>query len=588
MEVETSHPLIDLNPRRGTKKRTLGEGTYGVVELYEIDGKEYAVKLTRSGQITSTVLREAAVMRRLDHPNVCPLLDVGTTPKGDDYQNVDIRNMKIALRRRGLSDYGTRVELDERLRASDLAQSKLVFYMTLPLATGGTLRSHLKEEGLTDEQRVRYSFQLLLGMDYLLSRNILHRDLKPENLLLTWDDQLQIADFGLARALSCVEGTGLSREVQTLWYRAPEILLGGTYGSGADQWSVGCILYEIFKRSTRVLFPGDNEIDQLYKIFRVLGTPTKEIYGSYPEWQETFPQWKPDLHFTLSTAQQALVMRLLRYEPHTRASYRELLRSPYFDSVRPGPLTNPSYDCLDNVALRTEIPDPLHKDGVGDAALINQQIWILEACRHFDQTIRTTIYATNLLRKVWKAAVGEPGNEFKLGNFTFLTGMVPPACVYLASAYHEIYGLTTYEDLVVWVKNPLLTKIKLKGMCLAILQTLEFDLLWATCQDYYAEYLRFYPAEVMYGGNRLMQCMTIMEMYHRLPPKQVAMVCLLGGCVGKKVAFKHPLIELIAPYNELLEELSIDKDGNMSTIMELADRPLKDELIKLREPILKA
>ncbi len=94
------------------------------------------------------------------------------------------------------------------------------------------------------------------------------RDLKPQNILLSKDHVLKIADFGLARAF-VPPVRPLTHEIVTLWYRAPEILLGcKTYALPVDMWSVGTIIAEMATKN--VLFPGDSEIDELYKIFRYL------------------------------------------------------------------------------------------------------------------------------------------------------------------------------------------------------------------------------------------------------------------------------------------------------------------------------
>ena len=86
-----------------------------------------------------------------------------------------------------------------------------------------------------------------------------------------------------------------TQEVVTLWYRAPELLLGKPeYSASVDLWSTGCILAEIASR--RPLFPGDSEIDQLFKIFQLLGTPTEEIWSgvtALPDYQPHFPRWRP-------------------------------------------------------------------------------------------------------------------------------------------------------------------------------------------------------------------------------------------------------------------------------------------------------
>lgn len=99
-------------------------------------------------------------------------------------------------------------------------------------------------------------------------RRVLHRDLKPQNLLIDNLGNLKIADFGLARAFG-VPVRSYTHEVVTLWYRAPEVLLGcPRYSCPVDMWSVGCIMSELITK--KPLFQGDSEIDQLFRIFRLV------------------------------------------------------------------------------------------------------------------------------------------------------------------------------------------------------------------------------------------------------------------------------------------------------------------------------
>lgn len=140
--------------------------------------------------------------------------------------------------------------------------------------------------------RQSYMYQLLRGTAFCHSHGVLHRDLKPQNLLVDRRGTLKLADFGLARAFT-VPIRQYTHEVVTLWYRAPEILLGARqYAPPVDVWSIGAIFAEMANR--RALWPGDSEIDELFRIFRTLGTPDERIWpgvSSLPDFKPTFPRW---------------------------------------------------------------------------------------------------------------------------------------------------------------------------------------------------------------------------------------------------------------------------------------------------------
>lgn len=111
-----------------------------------------------------------------------------------------------------------------------------------------------------------YLYQLMEGMLFCHKRRVLHRDLKPQNLLIDKNGTLKIADFGLGRAFG-IPVRAYTHEVVTLWYRAPEVLLGAQrYSCPIDVWSIACIFAEMMTK--RPFFQGDSEIDQLFKIFR--------------------------------------------------------------------------------------------------------------------------------------------------------------------------------------------------------------------------------------------------------------------------------------------------------------------------------
>jgi len=136
------------------------------------------------------------------------------------------------------------------------------------------------------------SRDLFTGLRFCHLQRVLHRDLKPQNLLVTAGDVLKIGDFGLAR-----EDRGQhvmkTMHVVTLWYRAPELLMGAPdYSYPIDIWSCGCIVAEMSLGNP--IFPGDSEIDTIFKMFRLLGTPSIEDFSdlaSYQHWKARFPQW---------------------------------------------------------------------------------------------------------------------------------------------------------------------------------------------------------------------------------------------------------------------------------------------------------
>ena len=130
------------------------------------------------------------------------------------------------------------------------------------------------EGGLESTFVKSFLFQLLTGVAYCHHHRVLHRDLKPQNLLINREGELKLADFGLARAFG-IPVRSYTHEVVTLWYRAPDVLLGSRkYSTPVDIWSIGCIFAELL--TLRPLFPGKTEGSQLIEQVAILGLPSKE------------------------------------------------------------------------------------------------------------------------------------------------------------------------------------------------------------------------------------------------------------------------------------------------------------------------
>ena len=282
----------------------IGEGAHGVVfkakhvqSGYHVALKKIALRKIEDG-IPNNILREVKTLMALEeHPNIVRLFEV--FPQGMGF---------VLVFEFMLSD------LSEVLRN----------YRVL----------------LSEPQIKCYMLMLLQGVAHCHRHSIIHRDLKPANLLLSSSGHLKIADFGLARVHCLVdERPQYSHQVATRWYRSPELLYGArVYDEGVDLWGVGCILGELINNSP--LFPGENDIDQLCRVTRILGTPNEQVWPGLfdlPDYKKiTFPDLPPiPLHKIVpdaATLALDLLESFLVYSSRRRLPAARALIHPYFFS----------------------------------------------------------------------------------------------------------------------------------------------------------------------------------------------------------------------------------------------------------------
>jgi len=295
-----------------TRIEKIGEGTYGVVfkGRNKKTGEYVAIKKIRMESedegIPSTAIREVSLLKELVHPNIVRLQET-------------------------LMDE-TRLYLIFEFLSMDLKK-----YID-SIESGKYMEPALVKS---------YLYQIMQAIVFCHMRRVLHRDLKPQNLLIDSKGLIKVADFGLGRAFG-VPVRVFTHEVVTLWYRAPEVLLGSSrYSCPVDIWSIGCIFSEMATKHP--LFQGDSEIDQLFRIFRVLSTPTEETWAGVsqlPDYKPTFPNWTqnnlPSHTKNIDDAGLDLLQAMLIYDPAKRITAKEALKHKYFKDIDRSKLPNTS------------------------------------------------------------------------------------------------------------------------------------------------------------------------------------------------------------------------------------------------------
>ncbi|XP_019052834.1 PREDICTED: mitogen-activated protein kinase homolog NTF6-like, partial [Nelumbo nucifera] len=306
VQYNVSGYLFEVSAKYVPPTQPVGRGAYGIVCYATNSETNEEVAIKKIGNAfdnridAKRTLREIKLLCHMDHENIIKIKDIIRPPEKEKFNDVYIVY---------------------ELMDTDLHQ---------------IIRS---SQPLTDYHCQFFLYQLLRGLKYIHSANVLHRDLKPSNLLLNANCDLKICDFGLARTTS--EKVPMTEYVVTRWYRAPELLLNcSAYTAAIDIWSVGCILMEIIRREP--LFPGNSHVQQLRLITEMIGSPDDSDLGflrsdnarkrvkQLPRVpKQPFSQKFPDM----SPLAIDLAERMLVFYPSKRITADEALNHPYILSL---------------------------------------------------------------------------------------------------------------------------------------------------------------------------------------------------------------------------------------------------------------
>lgn len=283
----------------------LGSGSFGVVYKVEcVDTKEI-VAIKKVLQDKRFKNRELQILKELEHPNIIKIKQSFYTPSETDdlYLNVVMEYIKETL--------------SKVIRMGYKSQKAFPIYLVKS-----------------------YAYQMLKAINYIHTLGICHRDIKPQNILLDPDKQeIKLCDFGSAKKL--ISGEVNVAYICSRYYRAPELIFGAAeYSFSIDVWSVGCVIAELVLLEP--LFQGENSVDQLVEIIKILGTPSKKqiakMNSSYTHykfpvvkcytWKEVFKNKNAPEEFI------DLLSKLLVYEPSQRLSPLEAMMHPFFDELR--------------------------------------------------------------------------------------------------------------------------------------------------------------------------------------------------------------------------------------------------------------
>jgi serine/threonine protein kinase len=289
MNNSKMHEKYTLSLDQLTNENKIGSGSYGDVYSFNDD---YAVKLFNEAGNSESNIREVSMLKYLNHPNIVKI-------KGYGHIN------------------------DNFLVIMEKAKCNL----------------HSQMKNVKKEHRPCIIFQILSALKYMHFENIAHRDIKPHNILIFNNIDIKICDFGCAKN-GILHGKTHTGEVSTIWYRAPEVILNpGKYDYSIDIWSTGIILLQLIC-GTEFPLTGDSNIGQLFRIFKLFGTPNEKNWEGLSKlkyWKEKFPIFKGDLNkildkYNVLEDEKNILKKMLSWSPN-RITAADAMSHPYFTKI---------------------------------------------------------------------------------------------------------------------------------------------------------------------------------------------------------------------------------------------------------------
>mmetsp|Transcript_33555 Transcript_33555/g.104435 ORF Transcript_33555/g.104435 Transcript_33555/m.104435 type:complete len:385 (-) Transcript_33555:342-1496(-) len=288
-------------------ERVIGNGTFGIVYSAHVVETNETVAIKKVFVDRRYRNRELQVWREMRHPNIVTLKHAFYT-SGDSPDELYL-NMVMEF---------------------------------LPETAYCAMKRYGKQRQSIPRVLVQlYTYQACRALAHLHASGVVHRDIKPQNLLVdaTRGHLLKLCDFGSAARLGNGRPT-LVAYICSRYYRAPELIFGATnYTTAVDLWSIGCVLAEMLRG--RPLFPGENGIDQLVEIIKVLGAPTKrQVLAMNPAYFNfSYPNvaargWGTVFRKNVGTDFTDLLGEFLQYDPEARARPLEACAHRCFDDLR--------------------------------------------------------------------------------------------------------------------------------------------------------------------------------------------------------------------------------------------------------------